>query len=53
MKNQEKITKFLNKTKNPYILKVEDILVEFEYLDVGKTFDECIINVLKERSQKH
>ena len=49
LKNQEKIIKFLNETENPYILKVENMVVEIEYLDVKKTFNECMINILKQR----
>lgn len=52
MKNQDKIIKFLNETENPYILKVEDMVVEFEYSDVKKTFNECMINILKQKKKK-
>lgn len=51
MKNQDKIIKFLNKTENPYILKVQDMVVEIEYLDVKKTFNECMINILKQKKK--
>lgn len=49
MKNQDKIIKFLNETENPYILKSQDMVVEIEYSDVKKTFNECMINILKQR----
>lgn len=52
MKNQDKIIKFLNENKNPYILKVGDMVVETEYSDVKKTFNECMINILKQRVKK-
>ena len=51
MKNQDKLIKFLNETENPYILKVEDMVVEFEYSDVKKTFNECMINILKQKKK--
>jgi len=51
LKNQDKIIKFLNGTENPYILKVEDMVVEFEYSDVKKTFNECMINILKQKKK--
>lgn len=49
MKNQDKIIKFLNETENSYILKAQDMVVEIEYSDVKKTFNECMINILKQR----
>lgn len=51
LKNQDKIIKFLNKTENPYILKVQDMVVEIEYSDVKKTFNECMINILKQKKK--
>ena len=52
MKKQDKIIKFLNETENLYILKVEDMVVEIEYSDVKKTFNECMINILKQKVKK-
>ena len=51
LKNQDKIIKFLNESENPYILKVEDMVVEFQYSDVKKTFNECIKNILKQKKR--
>ena len=51
MKNQDKIIKFLNETENPYILNVGDMVVEIEYSDVKKTFNECMINILKQKKK--
>lgn len=51
LKNQDKIIKFLNGTENPYILKVGDMVAEFEYSDVKKTFNECMINILKQKKK--
>ena len=51
MKNQEKIIKFINETENPYILNVEDMVVEFEYSDLKKTFNECMVNILKQKKE--
>ena len=51
LKNQDKIIKFLNESENPYILKVEDMVVEFQYPDVKKTFNECIKNILKQKKK--
>lgn len=49
MKNQKKLIKYLNYIETPYILKVEDMVVEIEYSAVKKTFSECMINILKQR----
>ena len=51
LKNQDKIIKFLNETENPYILKVGDMVVKFEYSDVKKTFNECMINILRQKKK--
>ena len=51
LKNQDKIIKFLNESENPYILKVEDMVVEFQDSDVKKTFNECIKNILKQKKK--
>ena len=53
MKNQEKIINYLNNTENPYILKVEDMVVEIEYSDVERTFNECMKNILKQKKKKN
>ena len=51
LKNQEKIMNYLNNTENPYILKIGDMVVEIEYSDVKKTFNECMINILKQKKK--
>jgi len=53
LKNQEKIINYLNNTENPYILKVEDMVVEIEYSDVERTFNECMTNILKQKKKKN
>ena len=49
MKGQNKITQYLLNTKNPYQIKVEDTVVEMEYSDTNKTFNKCILNILKQK----
>lgn len=39
-------------TENPYKIKVEDTIVEMEYSDNNKTFNECMLNILKEKIGK-
>ena len=51
MKNREKIMKYLNETENPYILKIGDVIVKFEYSDVKKTFKECMLNILNKKNK--
>jgi len=51
LKNQEKLINYLNNTENPYKLKVGDMVVEIEYSDVKKTFNECMINILKQKKK--
>lgn len=42
-------TEELKKIKNNYKLKVGDIVVEMIYSDNNKKFNECIINILKQK----
>lgn len=52
MKEQNKIAKYLLNTENPYQIKVEDMIVEIEYSDNNKTFNECMLNILKQKYKK-
>ena len=49
MINQEKLINYLSHNENPYILKYGEMIIEIEYLDVKKTLDECMINILKQK----
>lgn len=49
LKNQEKIMRYINNTENPYILKIGNIVVEIKYSNNGKTFNECMVNILKQK----
>ena len=51
MKEQNKIIQYLLNTDNPYQIKVEDTIVEMEYSDNNRTFNECILNILKQKSK--
>lgn len=48
----EKIIEYLKKTENPYMLKVGDIVVNIEYSENYKKFNECIVNILKQKVGK-
>lgn len=52
MKEENKITQYLLNTKNPYQIKIEDIIIEMEYSDNNKTFKDCMLNILKEKYKK-
>ena len=47
----EKIIEHLKKTENPYQIKVGDIIVQMEYSKNCKQFNECILNILKQKSK--
>lgn len=51
MENQ-KIINYLKNTENPYMLKIGDMVVNIEYSDTKKTFNECISNILKQKAGK-
>lgn len=44
---EERIIDFINKTKNPYIFKVNGRLVKFEFSDNEKSAEDCLTNVFK------
>lgn len=48
---QKKILEYIKKTENPYTLKVEDMIVEIAYSENNKNFNECMINILKQKSK--
>ena len=52
LKEQNKIIQYLLDTENTYQIKVEDTLVEMEYSDNNKTFNECMLNILKGKYKK-
>lgn len=46
---KKKIIDYLENTENPYQLKVGDVIVEMTYSDNNRKFDECVLNILKQR----
>lgn len=52
MKEENKVIQYMLNTENPYKIKVEDTIVEMEYSDNNKTFNECMLNILKEKIGK-
>lgn len=45
--SNERILDFLMKVKNPYIFKVNGMLVRMRFSDTDKTAEDCLTNVLK------
>lgn len=51
MKEQNEVIKYLLNTKNPYQIKVGNTLVEMKYSDNNKTFNECMLNILRKKNK--
>ena len=49
MKNQNRIIENLLKINDTYELKVGDMCVEMSYNENKKSFNECILNILKQK----
>jgi len=52
LKKKSKIIDYLLNTKNPYQIKVGEMAVEMEYSDTNKTFNKCMLNILKRKYKK-
>ena len=49
---ENEISKNIKRLKeNTYVLKLGDIKVEIEYSKNSKKFNECMLNILKERGK--
>lgn len=49
MKEKNKLIEYLLKTKNPYILKMDNMNIEMKYSENNHTFNECILKILKQK----
>ncbi len=49
---QEKIIEYIKKTENPYQIKVGNIIANIEYSGNYKKFNECVLNILKQKIGK-
>ena len=45
----KKLKNYLSKVQNPYEINVEEIVVTMEYTKTDKKFNECILNILKQK----
>lgn len=48
----EKLKNYLSKGQNPYKINVENIVVTMEYIKTNKKFNECMVNILKQKRGK-
>lgn len=44
-------SKYLDNTRKPYQLKIENLTVEIIYSENNKTFNECILNILRQKNK--
>lgn len=49
---QKKVMEYLRKTENLYQIKVGNMVVNIEYSKNYKKFNECILNILKQKIRK-
>lgn len=47
MKEKSKVIDYLLNTKNPYTIKIDNMDIEMTYSKSNKTFEECMLNILK------
>ena len=52
MKEKSKIIDYLLNTKDPYTIKMDNMNIEMIYSKSNKTFEECMLNVLKQKYRK-
>jgi co-chaperonin GroES (HSP10) len=50
MEKSKKIVKYLTTTQNPHQINVGDIIVTMEYTKTNKTFNQCMLNILKRKA---
>lgn len=46
---QKKIIEYIKETENLYQLKIGSMIVELEYSENHKKFNECMLNILKQK----
>ena len=47
MKGKSKIIEYLLNTKDPYTIKMDNMNIEMTYSENNKSFNECMLNILK------
>ena len=51
MKEKSKIIEYLLNTKDPYTIKMDNMNIEMTYSKSNKTFEECMLNILKQKNK--
>ena len=52
MENQNKKINNLTKIKDLYKLKIENMCIDITYSKNNKSFNECMLNILKQKIKK-
>lgn len=52
MKEKSKIIEYLLNTKDPYTIKMDNMNIEMTYSKNNKIFNECMLNILKQKCKK-
>ena len=53
MKNQENEIDYITNTDDMCSLKIDDMIINLEYTENNKSFKECMINILKLKSNTY
>lgn len=53
MKRPNEKIEHSNTVENRYVLKYDNIIIEMEYSENNKTFNECIKNILKRKVKSY
>ena len=51
MPKKDRMIGFLKKVKNPYVFMVDGLKVKFEYSDKGLNINQCIENLIMNRTR--
>lgn len=51
MPKKDRMIAFLKKVKNPYVFMVDGLKVKFEYSDKGLNINQCIENLIMNRTR--
>ena len=49
MKEKSKVIDYLINTKDPYAIKMDNINIKMTYSENNKSFNECMLNILKQK----
>ena len=45
----EKNTQYLNDSRNPYRLRIKDMIVEIKYADNTRKINDCLLSILRQK----